>query len=276
MGMFGNRLFYWMLPFLLFLGISLAPVPSLAGDEPEVYAGIESFTWREFDAFGQILKESGPRYEVGFTNTHEFPNHMTLKPRIEFFGGDVDYNGQACDIFGNCVPASTNTRYFGLKGEMDLGGRLPVSESFVLEPFGGLGIRGWSRKIEDSAFAAGYTENWTTFYGRLGLRAEQHLSGRSKLFIEGGVKLPIRTSNYIDDSDVSYSSINLHPKNEPSFFAEAGAKMNVFSVSAYYDSMRFKQSDVVYNYDPFSGLVLGFFQPKSESDMIGVRFGYLF
>ncbi|HUJ18959.1 MAG TPA: hypothetical protein VL197_13325 [Nitrospirota bacterium] len=276
MGMFGNRLFYWMLPCLLFLGISLAPVPSLAGDEPEVYGGIEYFTWREFDEAGQILKESGPRYEIGFTNTHEFPNHMTLKPRVEFFGGDVDYNGQACDIFGNCVPASTDTYYFGLKGEMDLGGRLRVSESFILEPFGGLGIRGWSRKIKDSALAVGYTENWTTFYGRMGLRAEQNLSGRSKLFIEGGVKLPIRTSNYIDDSNVSYSSINLHPRNEPSFFAEVGAKLTVFSISAYYDSMRFKQSDVVYNYDPFSGLIIGYFQPKSESDMIGVRFGYLF
>lgn len=266
---------------VLYLLIQGMPFAALAGNEAEVYVGAESFTWREFDATGQLLKESGPRYEVGFTNEHEFSSHLTLKPRMEIFGGNVDYNGQACDIYGNCQPANTTTHYSGIKLEMDMGKRLRSSKAFILEPFGGLGLRSWSRSIDDSiladgSFATGYTENWETFYGRLGVRAEQYFSKKNKISVEAGVKLPISTSNYIDDRNVSYSSITLHPKNKPSVFAEVGVKVSWFRISAFYDTMRFKQSDVVYKYDPFVGGYIGYFQPKSESDMFGIRIGVAF
>lgn len=280
MGRLNNRFASWLLLYLG-IGLFLAPAALYAGDEPELYGGAESFAWREYDVTGQIVKESGPRYLLGFTNTHEFPNHMTLKPRVEFFGGNVDYSGEACDNSGNCVPASSDTDYFGVKLELDLGVRLRPLESFIIEPFAGLGIREWSRQINssllaDGSYAVGYTEDWTTFYGRLGLRAEQRLAGPNKLFLEAGLKLPVSTTNYIDDRNVSYESITLHPGNRPSPFAELGAKLDVFRISVYYDSMRFKQSDVVAQYDPYEDAVIGYYQPKSSADMYGIRLGVAF
>jgi hypothetical protein len=270
---------------LLLAVIVLSPlfVPdrSSAGNEPFVYGGVGSFTWREFGDTGQVLKESGPLYGVGFTNLHEFDNHLTLKPRIEIFGGSVDYNGQACDVLGNCLPADTTTHYFGTKLEMDMGFRAGRPDAFTIEPFLGLGFRFWYRSIDDSyladgSYAVGYTEDWSTVYGRAGLRAQQHLSPKNLLFAEVGVKLPIDTTNYINDENVSYSSITLHPVGEPSLFAEAGVKLNMFQISAFYDSMRFKQSDTVYQYDPYYGALIGYWQPKSESETIGIRAGVAF
>ena len=145
----------------------------------DVYALAESFTWREFDdAGGQLLKESGPRFGVGVAFTREFANHLTLKPRIELNSGSVDYDGQT----QSGVPVTTTTNYFGIKLEMDLAGRIRPSQGFVLEPFAGIGIRAWSRDIKDGtaadgSLAIGYTENWTTFYGRLG-SGESSLSDR--------------------------------------------------------------------------------------------------
>jgi len=268
---------------LTFLAVSplFAPALSSAGNEPEVYGAVESFTWREYGDTGQLLKESGPRYAVGFTNVHEFANHLTLKPRIEIFGGNVDYNGQACDVFGNCLPSSTTTHYFGTKLEIDMGYRRGRPNAFTVEPFLGLGLRYWSRSIDDSVLAdgtlaVGYTENWSTVYARLGLRAEHSLSQKNRLFLEVGAKLPIDTSNYINDANVSYSAITLHPVGEPSLFAEAGVKLSMFKISAYYDSMRFKQSETVYQYDPYFGAIIEYWQPKSDSEMIGIRAGVAF
>lgn len=277
----GIRRIMVILGMIYVFGFITAAAPAFAGGEPEVYVGYESFTWKEFDDFnGRLLKESGPRYEVGFAYSHEFPDHITLKPRIEVFGGDVDYKGQACDIFGNCVPDNTTTRYVGYKFEFDLGGKIRTSKTFALEPFAGIGFRYWARDIKDSilpdgTFVVGYTEHWTTLYGRLGLRGDLYFARKSRVFFEAGAKLPISTSNYINDPNVSYQSITLKPGNQTSFFAEVGVKLHVFKISAFYDSMRFKKSPIVYENDPFFGLV-GFLQPKSTSDIYGVRVGAAF
>lgn len=266
---------------LLVVSPLFAPALSSASNEFDVYGAVESFTWREFGATGQLLKESGPRFAIGFAYVHEFENHLTLKPRIEIFGGNVDYNGQACDLLGNCLPASTTTRYFGTKLEMDAGYRMGSPDAFTVEPFLGLGARFWARSIDDSMLAdgtllVGYTEHWSTVYGRVGFRAEQHLSPKNMLFMELGAKLPISSTNYINDPNVSYTSLTLHPVGEPSPFAEAGLKISMFQMSIYYDSMRFKQSDSVFQYDPFIGAIIEYFQPESESEMIGIRAGVSF
>lgn len=258
--------------FTLVFGIS--NVHALMQGDMEVYGLMESFTWREFDGGVQILKESGPRFGVGFAYAHEFPNHMTVKPRIELNGGSVDYDGQT----QAGVPASTTTNYFGFKFELDLGGKVRMWPGAVFEPFGGFGFRSWFRDIEDTVAAdgtpaTGYTEDWTTFYGRLGFRGEQELGQMNKLFLEAGVKLPIHTENYIDDENVSYEDITLEPGNKPSFFAEAGVKLQNFKISAFYDSMRFKTSPTVVVYDPFVSGYVAYQQPRSDADMYGLRIG---
>jgi hypothetical protein len=261
---------------VLVFGIS--DVHAFTRGDLDVYALAESFTWREFDdAGGQLLKESGPRYGVGVAYAHEFPNHLTLRPRIELNGGDVDYDGRT----QSGVPVSTTTTYLGIKFEMDLGGRISPWQSFILEPFAGIGIRSWSRDIKDSttangSLAIGYTENWATIYGRLGVRGEQSFGQKNSMFLLAGVKLPVSTTNYINDANVSSESITLKPGNKPSLFAEAGVKLQIFKISAFYDSMRFKKSPMVVVYDASLGGYVGFFQPKSESDMVGLRIGASF
>ncbi len=257
------------------LVFGVSDVHALMQGDMEVYGLIERFTWREFDdAGGQILKESGPRFGVGVAYAHEYSNHMTMKPRIELNGGSVDYDGQT----QAGVPAASTTNYFGFKFELDLGGRIRPSQSFVLEPFGGIGFRSWFRDIEDTvaadgSVAAGYTEDWSTFYGRIGIRGEQDLGQMNKLFLEAGVKLPFYTENYIDDDNVSYEEITLEPGNKPSLFAEAGVKLQSFRISAFYDSMRFKTSPTVVVYDPSLPGYVGYQQPRSDADMFGLRIG---
>lgn len=226
---------------------------------------------------GQLLKESGPRYGVGVAFAREFPNHLTLKPRLELNGGSVDYNGQT----QAGVPVVSTTNYFGLKFEFDLAARTRPSQGSVLEPFAGIGLRSWSRDIDNSiaangSLAIGYTENWSTFYGRIGVRGEQAFGQKNKLFLLAGVKLPVSTTNYIDDANVFYEPITLKPGNKPSLFTEAGVKLNIFKISAFYDTMRFKKSPMVVTYDALSGRFVGYLQPKSESDMVGLRVGASF
>ena len=98
----------------------------------------------------------------------------------------------------------------------------------------------------------------------------------NKVFLEAGVKLPVSTTNYIDDINVSYEAITLKPGNKPSLFGEVGVKLNVFKISAFYDSMRFKKSPLVLTYDPFLGSFMGYYQPKSVSDMFGLKIGASF
>ncbi len=279
---FVNR--FWKLSCLMMLCtlvFGMSAVPVFAGGEPEVYASAESFTWKEFgDAGDRLLKESGPRYGVGFAYAHEFPNHLTLKPRVELTGGDVDYDGQT----QSGLPVTSTTTYFGFKFEFDMGGKIKPSKSFAIEPFAGLGVRAWARDINDSTtfdggtvyYVNGYTEHWTTFYGRVGLRGDLYFGQRSKLFFEAGVKLPISTENYINDWAVSYEEITLKPGNKDSLFAEVGVRLSRFKITAFYDSMRFKKSPVVYDYDPFWGTLTGYLQPRSESDIYGVRIGASF
>jgi len=244
----------------------------------DVYSLAESFTWREFDdAGGQLMKESGPRYGVGAAFTREFSNHLTLKPRIELIDGSVDYDGQMRTKAG--VPVTTTTEYLGIKLEFDLAARIRQSQSFVLEPFAGIGIRTWFRDIQDGTAAngtpaIGYTEDWTTIYGRLGFRGERSFEQKNSTFLLVGVKLPVYTENYISDIYVSSSAMTLRPGNKPSLFAEAGVRLDRFKISAFYDSMRFKKSPIVSVNS--SGTLKDFYQPRSESDMTGLKIGATF
>ena len=114
-------------------------------------------------------------------------------------------------------------------------------------------------------------EQWKTLYGRLGVRGEQPFGQNNNLFVLAGVKLPVRTENYINDSNVSAQAITLKPGNKPSLFAEAGVQLRALRISAFYDTMRFNRSPVV-----MTSTTSGVLQPRSESDMLGVRIGGTF
>jgi hypothetical protein len=261
------------------LSVGAAPASAARAGNFDIYAVFQDFTWKEFDAGGQLLKENGPLGGIGFAYhgvIGDESSALTMQPRIEFFGGSVDYDGQT----QAGVPVMTDTNYFGFKLEFDLGGRF--GKGVAIEPFGGLGIRNWWRDINDSIDVlgnpvTGYTESWTNIYGRLGLRGDVAFSQTSKMFFEAVAKLPVYNHSRAYLSDIGFSDdVTVEPGKEVSFFGEVGLKLHVFKISAFYETLRFSESNVDYTVDLFTGNLVGFVQPKSEADIYGIRIGASF
>jgi hypothetical protein len=264
----------WALLFTaVFVVFEISHVSVAAAEGFALYGAVESFTWKEFDDSGaRAVKESGPLFGIGLTYSHEFEDKLTFTPRGEIFFGSVDYDGQT----QTGVPVTSTVGYFGFTLDGDLGMKFKVTQSFSLEPFGGLGLRWWLRDINDGttatgAVANGYTEGWTTFYGRLGVRGGIDVSKRTMIFFEAGVKLPFYNENtaYLSDAGLG-PDVTLHPGKQASFFAEAGTQISRVRASLFYDSLRFSKS---------AGVASGSFiywQPKSTMDIYGVKVGLVF
>ncbi len=264
----------WMTAFVFVVlcSGSMAGREAFAG-EADIYAALDSFVWKEFgDGGSRLLKESGTLAGVGFAYWKEFTNHMTLNPRVEIFGGNVDYDGST----QSGTPVATTVDYFGAKLEGDLGRKFRMAEPFFLEPFGGLGFRAWIRDIKDATtstgtVAYGYTEEWITLHVRVGLRGGMDISQTTRLFVEGGVKLPIYNENtaYLSSEGLG-PDVTMHPGRQPSFFAEAGTRISHFMGSVFYDGLRFSRSDNVAVSGGFA------YQPKSAADIFGLKLGVAF
>jgi hypothetical protein len=245
--------------------------------EADIYVLYEDFTWKEFGSAGnRLLKEHGPLVGFGAAYAAWLPGNLTLKPRGELFFGQVDYDGQT--QVG--TPVMTDTSYGGIKLEADLGAK--IGDEFSIEPFGGLALRTWWRDIDDSIDifgdpVVGYTENWTTFYARLGIRGDRPLSPSSRMFFEVAAKLPLYNQNVAYLSDIGFTDdVILEPGRRTSFFAEVGFKVQACKMSAFYESMRFSESDMDFTFDLFTGTLVGFVQPRSEADIYGLRIGASF
>jgi hypothetical protein len=272
-GIIRNR--SWAMLFIALLVVfEISHVSVAAAEGFYLYGVVESFTWKEFDDSGaRLVKESGPLFGIGIAYSHEFDDKLIFAPRGEIFFGSVDYDGQT----QTGEPVTSTVGYFGFKLEGDLGRKFKVTQSFSLEPFGGLGLRWWLRDIHDGTTATGgtaygYTEGWTTFYGRLGIRGDVDLSSRTQMFAEAGLKLPLYNENtaYLSDAGLG-SDVTLYPGKSLSSFAEVGMQINRFKASLFYDGMRFSKSAVV---DIGGGI--GVFQPKSSADIYGVKIGATF
>jgi hypothetical protein len=246
---------------------------SLAADDFYLYGTVESFVWKEFaDNGSRVVKESGPLIGIGLAYSHEFEDRITFTPKGEIFFGSVDYDGQT--QVG--VPVTSTVDYFGFKFDGDLSIKYKVTQRFSLEPFGGLGLRWWIRDIKDGttstgAVASGYTEAWTTLYGRLGVRGGIDVSTQMMMFLETGVMLPFFNENtaYLSDAGLG-PDVTIHPGRQASFFAEAGLKISRVKASLFYDSMKFSRSANV-----VSGANI-YWQPQSTADIYGVKVGVVF
>ena len=182
--------------FIIGLVTFIEPSVVFAADEYDVYAKIESFTWKEFDGGSQLLKESGPIYGIGLSVKGDIFKSLTLKTRGELFMGSVDYDGQT----QAGTPVETDTDYKGLKIEVDGGRKIIEKEESSFEPFVGLGVRRWTRDIQSTGSAIGYEETWKSLYARLGIRGDHTNPNKLIVFAEAAVKLPIYNENEIDGS----------------------------------------------------------------------------
>jgi hypothetical protein len=162
--------------------------------------------------------------------------------------------------------------YAGLKLQVDGGYRFHPSQSVFLEPFGGIGLRSWSRDIKDGTTstgspATGYREDWATVMARLGLRVDV-----SRFFLDAALRYAIYNRETARLSEAGLGpDLTFYPGQEPSFSAEAGVKVGKFKGSIYYETLSFSKSDPVYTSSTSYA-----YQPKSTATMAGIRLGATF
>lgn len=246
--------------------------PTAYAGEMDVYLKVDDYRWNEYQNGSRLLRETGILVGPGFSYWKEFSNHMTLKPLAELFVGNVDYDGST----QGGSPVKTKVTYVGVKMQCDAGRRFGIGEKSFIEPFGGLGMRSWSRDIQDSTtssgtVAVGYTEEWITAFARFGVRGGVPVSEETRFFAEGGVKLPFYNKNsvYLNSGNNS-PDFTLYPGLQASWFSEAGMTMHHFKASVFYDSLRFSQSRNV------NTSIGSAYQPSSSADLLGVKLGASF
>jgi len=269
-----NKKYIVLFYFILFCFYHLMQAPQSCAEEMGLSFIVEYFNWKEFVDDHRLLKESGPRFGIGWDYHAEFfDKHLILKPRIEIIAGQVDYNGAT----QSDVHVSSDTDYYEGKAEFDIGWQVELSENFSVVPFGGVGLRGWYRKIHGATAsdgltrAAGYPEEWYSLYLKSGFRGVFSLNENLHLFVEAGGKFPVYNENkaLFDESDLG-PNVTFKTGNDLSWFIEAGLQYKSFKSSIYYDGMRFSKSDIEYSHG------MRYYQPKTKADMYGMRIGVIF
>jgi len=241
--------------------------------ELSVYPFIQYFTWEEFSGTtgSRLLKESGPQYGVGgdimLHLAEGTAGAMTFRGKVELFGSVVDYDGQLQDG----TPHKTDVTYFGTNEQATLGWAIPYRD-LTVEPFGGLGYRWWLRDLQGSG---GYTEYWTSLSALLGVRGNYKVGSDTSLFAMGGGKYPFYNRNEVENYP-GVGRIELEPGNDWSAMAEAGIRHEHMKVSFYYESYLFPQSPEVARYNYANARTEYFIQPRSESEIFGLKFGWSF
>ncbi len=257
----------------------------LAVDELYLYPSLQYFTWEESSGGSRLLKESGFLYGIGGGVRKDFRNNeswaLSLRGKLELFGGVVDYSGQTQQSTTNPavsqLPISTSVDYIGAKTEADAGWRISLPGGNI-GPFAGFGYRWWLRDLRDTstidrngqpAAVGGYLEEWQTLYARLGGYADYSLPGGWSLFCEAGGRFPLYNLNSADFPGVG--RVDLHPGALWSAFAELGTSYDRFRLTFTYEGMRFSKSDGVRISQ--TRLLL---QPESSADLFGLNIAYLF
>jgi hypothetical protein len=256
--------------------------------------GVAYYTWKEDTRFGTV-KESGPIWTLGWSlSSVSQDTKMKGHGNLEIFWGTVDYDTVAVDQFGNFVSfVNTDTSYLGFKIEgstgwpivlrsrdenEEIGADDPIqgqddietSETiedknhivFTVEPFVGLAFRMWDRVIENSDVAAGGIELYRNLYARIGVSATQALNESMTIYETVSADPMLWAREKADAGGV----LSFKNGRKVGWEIEAGARFRTVNIAAYWQATRLGKSDVV----------SGFFQPKSDQDIIGLKFGYLF
>lgn len=260
--------------FILFCFCHLMQAPHSCAGETGLFFIAEYFNWKEFVNDHRLLKESGPRFGIGWNYRAEFfDGHLILRPRIEMIAGRADYDGAT----QSDIRVNTDTDYYDGKAEFHIGWQTRLSAALSVEPFAGAGLRGWYRKIhgatasDGSTHAAGYPEEWYSLYLKTGLRGDFSLNKKHRLFVETGGKFPVYNESkaLFSKSDLG-PDVTFTPGNAPSWFVEAGLQYKSFKSSIYYDGMRFSKSDIECSQG------MRYYQPGTKADMYGMRIGVIF
>jgi hypothetical protein len=195
---------------------------------------------------------------------------------MELFGGEVDYEGATQTVPSQPKtsnrPVNTDVGYFGFSQEIDLGWAIPVQKTIV-EPFAGLGYRWWLRDLQNSTSVdtdgapfpvTGYTEYWSSFSVLLGVKSQYSLNKDARFTVTGAARYPFHNRNKVDFPGLG--EVELSPGSEWSVFADASLTVGNLVAALYYENYIFSESPVVN----------GLYQPRSESEIVGLRVAWPF
>ena len=235
-----------------------------------LYAHVEQFVWEEFNDDGtRLLEESGPLFGFGGTLGGRLSPRWRAFGLGELFFGEVDYDGATID--GR--PVKSETEYTGTKLEAGMSLALAPDAAVSIEPLAGIGLRGWLRDLQDvSAEIRGYEERWLAIYAMLGAHLAATTSGGSLWTADLGVRLPLDNRAEYDFSNLGADvTVTVEPGGDTAFYAEAGWAKDRFTVSAFFEQLRFDKSNVA-----VIGGELLIWQPESQADIAGLRAGITF
>jgi len=240
------------------LGLALSP---LARAEWSAFGEIEHFRWNE-DVSPRVT-ETGPMLGVGVRWRQERPAGLGFGFESRFYGGSVDYDGS---LLFSGTPITGTTEYLGWRNELQ-GLYRPAGGAAQAVPAAGYDY--WNRQLTPDQH-----EEYYVAYLRLGVEVGRQ--GAAGWFGGGGLKYP-----FFVDEDAHFPEIGfvpntrLRPTGQASVYAELGYRLNRrWTVSGYYDSYRFDESDPVLVTN--GATTEAFFQPRSSVDSFGLRLRYGF
>jgi hypothetical protein len=226
----------------------------------QVYGKVQSYKWTEYrDNGDKFLKESGTFISIGHRLLPK-PDSFSFSDNAEIYFGTVEYDGQYAD--GTSLKDDSDYKGMTVDANVSLPLYKSSSGEQSLLAIGGIGINRWTRSVA-SGSSDSYDEVWTTLYGRAGLG----FYAMKKLYVSGGVKIPMQTKNNVDEL-----GLNLSPKGKTGPFFEASCLLQKVSIGLHYESAKFGKSDEDYS-EKYNAPG---HQPDSEVEEIGVSIGYFF
>lgn len=236
-------------------------------------AGIEHFSWKEFDSTGQqVLEEMGYRAVFRLHLNQVRNDQFLLGYSGKLYGGIVNYNGETQDV--PHIPVNTDTRYLGLQNEGLIARRYTLASGLLLDLNAGLGWDFWRRNIRNPFSDSYQIESYSIFYLKAGPGLSYPFGHNQSISIDFGGKLPFYTfeNAYLNTLGYDQNPL-LHPGLRGSLYLNAGYRINNdFEILAEYDTYRFVQSqqELVSK----NGLLYLVFQPESSMDLIGIQIRY--
>jgi hypothetical protein len=220
-----------------------------------VSAGFEGFQWKESSS--PTVKESGLRWALDLTwaQSKTKPG-LSTEYNQKLYAGNVDYTGA---FLVTNTPVSAETHYRGVQNELRAVYRMQNGVDIVL-------TGGWDHWARD--LSAAQEEGWDVLYARLG--AAYNAPVKQGVIGSAGVKYPVYVREDGHFTDIGFTTNpRLRPRGDFSLYGTLGYRIQSWDIIAYYDSYRFKKSNVVAVTDGVT--TSGFFQPKSKQDQIGMK-----
>ncbi len=247
------------------LGVVLAAASTPAAAGWSVSADLERFRWAETTS--PSVTETGPRLGLGLHWTQDRPAGWQFGYHGRLYFGSVNYQG--AELLTD-VPLTGTTDYSGMTNEGQAVYRIPGNAAGA-EVVAGLGLDYWKRQLTSSQ-----SEDYRVVYLRLGANLDRR--NAVGWYGGGGVKLPLSVDEDVHFPDIGFQpNPHLKPQGELSFYAEVGYRFDQrLSLTGFYDSYRFGESDGVGVVEAASGTPFTFFQPKSSVDSLGLRLRYEF